>query len=528
MADEGTPESTQTGPEVLGPSGIRIRQPQAGETFAGRYRIERPLGGGGMGAVYLATQVALGRKVAIKVLKPPTSSELDPSFDARFLKEAEAVARLQHPNTITVHDFGHTDDQVPYIVMEFVDGRDLRTAIAQDGIFSMKRSLHVAGQICRSLRDAHAAGMIHRDLKPANVLLTRRDNDDDFVKVLDFGLVKFSDEDSELTLDGTFLGSPKYTFPEALDRKVSVDQRADIYSTGILIYTMVTGEPPFGGAPMEVLSAHMHEAPQPMFVANPRCSTSPELEWIVARALEKSPDARFQSMDEFLVAFERLQGGGAPVLPSSSEDSSGPRGLDGDEQQADSSVQVVAGSDVSSGSQPSDSTTIARLKPRAKGGDRTAGPVLLVAAFAAVALGVAVAAIYLIINRAPSPPVPAESTMPVVSTPPEPLTVEEPVVLPMDPAVPQPASATPDSRPLVEGQPAAVPPAEKVRVEGSSESSSAPSGPVAGATAASPPGPETEASPEDPPPEVGEGEPEPAVPPGPQDPADGRYKESPY
>ena len=127
-----------------------------------------------MGAVYLATQVALGRKVAIKVLKPPPSSDLDPSVSARFLKEAEAIARLQHPNTITVHDFGQTEDGVPFIIMEFVDGRDLRIAIQEDGIFSLNRTLHVSRQICRSLRDAHAHGMIHRDLKPANVLLTRR------------------------------------------------------------------------------------------------------------------------------------------------------------------------------------------------------------------------------------------------------------------------------------------------------------------------------------------------------------------
>ena len=285
---------------------VPTRMPETGDVFAGRYDIQRTLGRGGMGVVYLANQSPLGRQVALKVLRPPESLEDDPNFDERFLREAAAAARLQHPNTITVHDFGQDDDGALFIVMEYLEGNDLRTVISHEGPFHPQRAIHVAKQVCKSLREAHRKGIIHRDLKPANVLLLRRDDDDDFVKVLDFGLVKFRGEQSELTLAGKFLGSPRYTSPEALDRNKDVDHRADIYAVGILLYAMVVGEPPFGGDPMQVLHAHLHEVPQPMYKANPSAETTPEFEALVARCLRKEPDERFQSMNELLLALRRV------------------------------------------------------------------------------------------------------------------------------------------------------------------------------------------------------------------------------
>ena len=278
--------------------------PVEGEVFAGRYQVERLLGRGGMGMVYLAVQSPLDRPVALKVLRPPSDPHMDPQFYSRFLREAEAAARLQHPNTITTHDFGTTDEGIPYIVMEYLEGRDLRRALASEWPFSLDRTLHIAEQVCKSLQDAHEKGMVHRDLKPSNVLLVRRNDDADFVKVFDFGLVKFRDEDQDLTQAGVFLGSPRFTFPEALDAAAQVDHRADIYSTGILIYTMVAGQPPFSGEPMAVLSAHLNEVPRPMCEVDSLALSCPGLESVVARCLRKDPSDRFQSMRELYSALK--------------------------------------------------------------------------------------------------------------------------------------------------------------------------------------------------------------------------------
>jgi len=280
--------------------------PVEGEVFAGRYHVERLLGRGGMGMVYLAIQSPLDRRVALKVLRPPTNSHMDPQFYSRFLREAEAAARLQHPHTITTYDFGTTDEGIPYIVMEYLEGRDLRRALASEWPFSLDRTLHIAQQVCKSLQDAHEKGMVHRDLKPSNVLLVKRDDDADFVKVFDFGLVKFRDEDQDLTQAGVFLGSPRFTFPEALDAAVKVDHRADIYSTGILIYTMVAGQPPFSGEPMAVLSAHLNEVPRPMCEVDPLALSCAALESVVARCLRKDASDRFQSMRELHSALKAV------------------------------------------------------------------------------------------------------------------------------------------------------------------------------------------------------------------------------
>ena len=307
MPEDGTKglgELTDTLRRV--PAAVPARMPRPGDTFAGRYLIDRMLGRGGMGVVYLANQAPLGRQVALKVLKPPESLDDDPNFDERFLREAAAAARLSHPNTITVHDFGQDDEGALYIVMEYLEGNDVRTVLAHEGTFEPARAIHVAKQVAKSLREAHRKGIIHRDLKPANVLLLTRDEDDDYVKVLDFGLVKFRGEASEITLAGKFLGSPRYTSPEALDRNREVDHRADIYAIGILLYTMITGAPPFDGDPMQVLHAHLHEKPRPMYRANPAAQTTPELEALVGRCLEKEPDRRYQTMTDLLAALREV------------------------------------------------------------------------------------------------------------------------------------------------------------------------------------------------------------------------------
>ena len=203
--------------------------PLIGRVVNDRYRIVEQIGHGGMGRVYKAQQSPLDRVVALKVLG--AGHDRDPNFYKRFFLEASVTAKLTHPNTITLYDYGRTDDGIFFIAMEYLAGRTLSAAMQQDGPLAQERVIHVAQQICRSLREAHALGIIHRDLKPANVMLLRQHDDHDFVKVLDFGLVKFfsgeNQVENDITNAGTFMGSPHYIAPEQA-RNQNPDQRCDI------------------------------------------------------------------------------------------------------------------------------------------------------------------------------------------------------------------------------------------------------------------------------------------------------------
>src|SRR3954471_22584126 len=215
------------------PSSTAEGDPLIGRTVNDRYRIVEGIGQGGMGRVYKALQSPLDRVVALKILG--AGHDRDPHFYKRFFLEASVTAKLTHPNTITLYDYGRTEDGIFFIAMEFLDGRTLSAAMQQDGPLAQERVIHIAQQICRSLREAHALGIIHRDLKPANVMLLHQHDDHDFVKVLDFGLVKFFSGESrekeagDITNAGTFMGSPHYIAPEQA-RNQGPDQRCDIYS----------------------------------------------------------------------------------------------------------------------------------------------------------------------------------------------------------------------------------------------------------------------------------------------------------
>lgn len=306
--------------------------PWLGQTLSERYRLERLVGKGGMGRVYRATQVPLNRPVAIKILNPEFQKK-DPQFVRRFYLEAASAARLTHPHTITVFDYGETEDGQLFIVMEYLRGRPLSKALSQDGPFSALRTLHVATQVCRALREAHSKGIIHRDLKPGNILLLTEGDDTDFVKVLDFGLVKLfvpprsadardrrptsdpaslADEEGELTRSGMFLGSPKYMSPEQIQGH-PLDPRTDIYSLGVLMFQMLTGRPPFTGASsVEVIYRHVND-PVPSLAAF-GIEAPPELEQLVLRCMAKTPDARYPSMADLLLRLKdvrrQLTGGG--------------------------------------------------------------------------------------------------------------------------------------------------------------------------------------------------------------------------
>jgi eukaryotic-like serine/threonine-protein kinase len=292
--------------------------PLLGRVINDKFRILGFIARGGMGKVYRAEQVPLGRICAIKLLDPNYTGEHDPEFHKRFFLEASMTSKLRHPNTVTIFDYGHTDDGIYYMAMEYLEGYTLHRAIRQVGHLPEERTAHVARQICRSLREAHTLGVVHRDLKPANVYLLEHGDEPDYVKVLDFGLVKdVSSGSEELTKAGLFMGSPKYMAPEQITGGV-IDSRTDIYALGIIMYEMVTGKVPFDRPKsLDILMAHVHEAVPPIAKMNPAARVSPALEEAITRSMAKNPNDRYRSMDEVLAALKRL-GAAMPAAPSQS------------------------------------------------------------------------------------------------------------------------------------------------------------------------------------------------------------------
>jgi eukaryotic-like serine/threonine-protein kinase len=275
--------------------------PLIGRSLGGHYQISGLLGKGGMSRVYRAVQSPLQREVALKVLKDDPE---DPSLKKRFLFEASVTAHLSHPNTITLFDYG-ADQGLIYFAMELLRGSTLSQVMRRDGRFSEQRALRVTRQVCRSLREAHAMGLVHRDLKPSNLFVVETADEPDFIKVLDFGLVKGQDQEQlveHLTPGGSILGTPHYMAPEQA-RNLACDQRSDIYALGVVIYQMVTGRLPFeGGSTIDVLLKHATEPAPFIRTAFPELEISVELEAVVAKCLQKAAADRFQEMDELLAA----------------------------------------------------------------------------------------------------------------------------------------------------------------------------------------------------------------------------------
>jgi hypothetical protein len=276
-------------------------QAMIGRDIAGRYRILAKLGEGGMGAVFRAEQISLKRTVALKLLRPELSA--DAELVRRFNAEAELAARLSHPNTVTLYDFGQERDGTLFIAMELIAGRSLRDVLAKDGPLPAVRIVHICEQLCSSLADAHAHGIVHRDLKPDNVMLSVRGKHTDVVRVLDFGIAKLRDQRGDVTgmpvtQAGALLGTPQYMAPEQI-RGEAVDSRTDIYALGVILYEMATGTPPFQAtALMAMLSAHLVDTPVPPSRRRPDLAISPELDAIIMAALQKDPAARPGSMEQ--------------------------------------------------------------------------------------------------------------------------------------------------------------------------------------------------------------------------------------
>ncbi|HSN98759.1 MAG TPA: serine/threonine-protein kinase [Candidatus Nanopelagicales bacterium] len=290
--------------------------PLIGRVVNERFKIVSVIARGGMGKVYRAEQAPLGRICALKVLSPKYEGDRDPEFHRRFFLEAATAAKMTHPNTVTVFDYGQSDD-IYYIAMEYIEGKTLHRVLREDGPFSEQRTSHIARQICRSLREAHGLGVVHRDLKPGNVLLVNHEDEQDHVKVLDFGLVKEVEGGQDLTQQGLFMGSPKYMAPEQITGG-EISARTDIYALGVMMYEMLTGRVPFDrGASVSTLMAHVHDVVPTFAESNADVHISPPMEALIYRCLEKDPAQRFASMNEVLAALKRV--GGESGLSDTSE-----------------------------------------------------------------------------------------------------------------------------------------------------------------------------------------------------------------
>jgi serine/threonine protein kinase len=276
-----------------------------GRVIDGRFTILGVIARGGMGRVYRARQEPLGREVALKILHPKYTGDLDPDFQKRFFLEAATCAKLRHPNTVTVFDYGRTHDDVYYIVMELLEGRPLHRRL-KEGPLSAPEAVSIGEQICRSLREAHALGLIHRDLKPANIFLVAQAEDEGpFAKVLDFGLVKDLDDPEDMTQTGLFMGSPKYMSPEHISGD-PLDARSDIYSLGVLLYQMLCGKAPFSRDNVQnVLLAHVNRPPPTFAERAPDVPVPAPLQAIVLRCLAKRREDRFPSMNALLQELKR-------------------------------------------------------------------------------------------------------------------------------------------------------------------------------------------------------------------------------
>ncbi|MCA9654561.1 MAG: protein kinase [Myxococcales bacterium] len=278
-----------------------------GQVLDERYRIERKLGEGGMGFVFAGTHVTLGSKIAIKTLHPRLAFER--KYRERFLLEAKAASKVRHPNVVKISDFGETPDGSVYFVMEYLEGRDLRDLLREEGPLPWPQVREILLQAVGALEAAHRKGIIHRDIKPANCFLEHTDAGGTVVKLLDFGIAKVGTEGedggiSQLTGTDEVFGTATYMAPEQA-RGEPLDARSDVYALGIVAYEMLTGTPPFTGKnPIHVITKHLNEAPTPPRMVEP--SIPPPVEALVLVAIAKDKEERFASMAAFGAALREI------------------------------------------------------------------------------------------------------------------------------------------------------------------------------------------------------------------------------
>ncbi|HEX6838198.1 MAG TPA: serine/threonine-protein kinase, partial [Polyangia bacterium] len=264
-----------------------VQDPNLDRVLMGQFELREIAGRGAMGTVYRAYQRTMDRIVAVKILRSEIVKE--PGVLRRFLREARAAAKLQHPNIVTVHMVGETEDGVPYLVMEHIDGVSLEAICEAQGPQPLGRVISFGRQIAAALSEAHSLGIVHRDLKPANILVTDRSRTPDLVKVLDFGIAKLINTEADqsmMTADGTIFGTPHYIAPEQASGG-DVDHRVDIYSLGCILFRLATGVLPFEGTQsMQVVLKHLREEPPPPRSIDPQIPQA--LEDLILACLQKS------------------------------------------------------------------------------------------------------------------------------------------------------------------------------------------------------------------------------------------------
>ena len=286
---------------------MATNDPLIGQLIEGKYAVDKLIGAGGMGKVYAGRNVRTESPVAIKTLIPELVK--DESLVKRFEIEAKAASNLHHPNTIRIYDYGEFN-RCLFMVMELLNGSSLEGTLRAEKHIEPRRLLRIMKQVCRSLAEAHGMGLVHRDLKPDNIFLNRAGGEEDFVKVLDFGVAKLKDNrygQATLTQAGMIFGTPTYMSPEQA-RAFDIDGRSDIYALGVILYECLTGKAPFeANDPVAVLIQHVQEPPPPFRERNPSIPDMPEFEAIAMRCLRKKPDERYQSVSELLQALEEVE-----------------------------------------------------------------------------------------------------------------------------------------------------------------------------------------------------------------------------
>ncbi|MGE3628331.1 MAG: serine/threonine protein kinase [Sandaracinaceae bacterium] len=278
-----------------------------------RYKILRLIGEGGMGRVYEAEHVAIEKPVALKVLRDDFSGR--PEVVQRFKQEAKSASRIGNDHIVDISDFGETPRGAAYFVMELLEGEDLANVLTRAGTLPVARAADIILQCCVALAAAHKKGIVHRDMKPENVFLTTRDGKSDFVKLVDFGIAKMSDIETDgppgrkLTKTGMIFGTPEYMSPEQAAGK-PLDHRVDIYALAVIMFEMVTGRVPFvGDTFMGILTQHMFEDPPALADVNPKIDCSPEIAGFIYRGLSKEADQRYQSCEEMAQALKEALAG---------------------------------------------------------------------------------------------------------------------------------------------------------------------------------------------------------------------------
>jgi serine/threonine-protein kinase len=293
---------------------MRPQDPNIGrDILSGQFQILQKIGSGGMGAVYKAAQPAMNRMVAVKILHPKLANRKD--LVSRFRREARAMSHLTHPNTVKVYLYGELEDGSLYIVMEYLEGKNLNQVVRKEGPLPVERAIPVLVQVCGALQEAHLQGIVHRDLKPENIFLSTNGGLKDYPKVLDFGLAKVTERELRpgsimLTQEGMVFGTPEFMSPEQAQGKV-LDARSDIYSLATILYEVLTGKLPFDAkTPMEYIQLHVTKPPIPLDARIPGKTFPPGLGDVLAHALEKKPENRYASASDFADALKQFTPGG--------------------------------------------------------------------------------------------------------------------------------------------------------------------------------------------------------------------------